>query len=80
MDNFSGFFCDIWWFWDIFLYLMFNIFIFFNIVLCIIHIRKLPSPFFNIRCFIYPFYILITVILGLIGNFQWKGRNFKEKG
>lgn len=29
---------------------------------------------------IYPVYIILTVIFGLIGNFNWKGRNFKEKG
>ena len=28
---------------------------------------------------IYPFYIVITVIFGLIGNFTWKGRYFREK-
>ncbi len=29
---------------------------------------------------IYPFYILVTVTLGLIGNFNWKNRTFREKG
>jgi cellulose synthase/poly-beta-1,6-N-acetylglucosamine synthase-like glycosyltransferase len=29
---------------------------------------------------IYPFYIILTVFFGLAGNFNWKGRNFKEKG
>lgn len=28
---------------------------------------------------IYPFYIVITVIFGLTGNFTWKGRYFREK-
>ncbi|MFC2152485.1 glycosyltransferase [Bacteroidota bacterium] len=28
---------------------------------------------------IYPFYITFTAIFGLIGNFRWKDRNFKEK-
>lgn len=28
---------------------------------------------------IYPFYIVMTVIFGLIGNFSWKNRKFQEK-
>lgn len=28
---------------------------------------------------IYPFYLILTVLLGLTGNFQWKNRSFKEK-
>ena len=28
---------------------------------------------------IYPFYIVFTVIFGLLGNFTWKGRYFREK-
>ncbi len=43
------------------------------------HPLKLLWLFFPLQL-IYPFYIVFTVIFGLIGNFSWKGRCFQEKG
>jgi len=43
------------------------------------HTLKLFWLFFPLQI-IYPFYIVFTVIFGLIGNFNWKDRNFQEKG
>ncbi len=43
------------------------------------HQQKLLCLFLPLQI-IYPVYIILTVIFGLIGNFNWKGRNFKEKG
>lgn len=43
------------------------------------HTLKLLWLFFPLQI-IYPFYIVFTVIFGLIGNFSWKDRNFQEKG
>lgn len=43
------------------------------------HQQKLLWLFLPLQI-IYPVYIILTVIFGLIGNFNWKGRNFKEKG
>ncbi|MCD4834957.1 MAG: glycosyltransferase [Bacteroidales bacterium] len=40
---------------------------------------KLLWLFFPLQI-IYPFYIVFTVIFGLIGNFNWKDRYFQEKG
>ncbi len=40
--------------------------------------RNLIWLFFPLQL-IYPFYILATVILGLIGIFKWKNRTFREK-
>lgn len=42
------------------------------------HQQKLLWLFLPLQI-IYPFYIIFTAILGLIGNFKWKGRSFKEK-
>ncbi|MDA3952252.1 MAG: glycosyltransferase [Bacteroidales bacterium] len=42
------------------------------------HQQKLLWLFLPLQ-FKYPFYIILTVSFGLIGNFNWKGRNFKEK-
>lgn len=43
------------------------------------HTLKLLWLFFPLQI-IYPFYIVFTVIFGLIGNFNWKDRYFQEKG
>jgi len=40
--------------------------------------QKLLWLFFPLQV-IYPFYIILTVLLGLTGNFHWKNRSFKEK-
>jgi len=37
--------------------------------------RKLMFYFIPLQI-IYPFYIIATVLFGLIGNFSWKGRKF----
>lgn len=42
------------------------------------HRTRLLWLFFPLQL-IYPFYIVFTVFLGLLGNFQWKNRSFKEK-
>ena len=42
------------------------------------HTLKLLWLFFPLQI-IYPFYIVFTVIFGLIGNFNWKDRYFQEK-
>ena len=43
------------------------------------HQQKLLWLFLPLQI-IYPIYIILTVIFGLLGNFNWKGRIFKEKG
>lgn len=40
--------------------------------------QRLLWLFFPLQI-IYPFYIVYTVFFGLLGNFQWKNRSFKEK-
>ncbi|HAF30137.1 MAG TPA: hypothetical protein DCG75_13940 [Bacteroidales bacterium] len=40
--------------------------------------QRLLWLFFPLQV-IYPFYIVYTVFFGLLGNFQWKNRSFKEK-
>lgn len=42
------------------------------------HQQKLIWHFIPLQL-LYPFYIILTVISGLLGNFNWKGRKFKEK-
>ena len=74
-------------FWD---YTFFKIFTLFFVLKSFVDLVLLipVSKFFhqqgNLWLFIplqiiYPFYIVITVIFGLIGNFTWKGRYFREK-